>query len=83
MTLDLHNFFKHFDETNPKHVAAVEELEKTLEKKAPEEMDDTANWVRIYRSKPDKPKSNILGGNWWWLHVVTKTEIKRRKKSVL
>jgi hypothetical protein len=23
-------------------------------------LEDTANWVRIYRSKPDKPKSNIL-----------------------
>jgi len=60
MKIDLHNFFKHFDPTNPKHIAAVEELEKTLEKKAPEELDDTSNWVRIYRSKPDKPKSNIL-----------------------
>jgi hypothetical protein len=26
--IDLHNFFKHYDENNPKHVAAVEELEK-------------------------------------------------------
>ena len=60
MKIDLHNFFKHYDETNPKHVAAVEELEKTLEKKAPEETEDSANWVRIYRSKPEKPKSNIL-----------------------
>ena len=58
--IDLHNFFKHYDEKNPKHVAAVEELEKTLEKKAPEEMEDSANWVKIYRSKPEKPKSNIL-----------------------
>ena len=60
MKIDLHNFFKHYDSTDPKHVAAVEELEKTLEKKVPEELDDTSNWVRIYRSKPDKPKSNIL-----------------------
>ncbi len=58
--IDLHNFFKHFDENNPKHVAAVEEFEKTLEKKAPEEMEDTSNWVRIFRSQPDKPKSSIL-----------------------
>jgi hypothetical protein len=60
MKIDLHNFFKHFDESNPKHVAAVEELEKTLEKKAPEEMEDSANWVRIYRTKEEKPKSSIL-----------------------
>jgi hypothetical protein len=63
--IDLHNFFKHFDENNPKHVAAVEELEKTLEKKAPEEMEDSANWVRIYRTQPEKPKSNILDVPWF------------------
>ena len=39
MKIDLHNFFKHFDEKNPKHVAAVEKLEKVLEVKAPEETD--------------------------------------------
>lgn len=60
MQIDLHNFFKYFDEKNPKHVAAVEELEKTLSKKAPEEMQDDANWVRIYRSKVEAPKSDIL-----------------------
>jgi hypothetical protein len=60
MKIDLHNFFKHYDETNPKHVAAVEELEKTLEKKAPEEIQDESNWVRIFRTKLEKPKSNIL-----------------------
>ena len=61
MKIDLHNFFKHFDENNPKHVAAVEELEKTLEKKVPEEIEDSANWVRIYRTKLEKPKSLVLG----------------------
>jgi len=60
MKIDLHNFFEHFDKNNPKHVAAVEELEKTLEKKAPEEMEDSANWVRIYRTKQENPKSSIL-----------------------
>jgi uncharacterized protein YvpB len=65
LKIDLHNFFKHYDENNPKHVAAVEELEKTLNKKAPEEMENTANWVRIYRSQPEKPKSNILDVPWF------------------
>ena len=60
MKIDLHNFFKYFDENNPKHVAAVEELEKVLGNKSPEELEDSSNWVRIYRSKPDTPKSNIL-----------------------
>ena len=60
MKIDLHNFFKHFDANNPKHIAAVEELEKVLDRKAPEEMEDSANWVRIYRTQPEKPKSSIL-----------------------
>jgi len=60
MQIDLHNFFKYFDEKNPKHVAAVEELEKTLSKKAPEEIQDESNWVRIFRSKVEAPKSDIL-----------------------
>jgi hypothetical protein len=60
MIIDLHNFFKHYDEKNPKHVAAVEELEKTLSEKAPEEMQDGANWVRIFRTKEDKPQPSIL-----------------------
>lgn len=64
--IDLHNFFKHYDENNPKHVAAVEEFEKTLEKKAPEEMEDSANWVRIYRTKSQKQATNILDNFPWF-----------------
>jgi hypothetical protein len=30
MRVDLHNFFQYYDPKNPKHVAAVEELEKEL-----------------------------------------------------
>jgi hypothetical protein len=56
--IDLHNFFKHYDEKNPKHVAAVEQLEVDL-KDSPL-MEDTSNWVRIYRAQPEKPKSSIL-----------------------
>ena len=56
--IDLHNFFKYYDEKNPKHVAAVEQLEVDL-KDSPL-MEDTANWVKIYRSQPEKPKSSIL-----------------------
>jgi hypothetical protein len=58
MKVDLHNFFKFYDDTNPKHVAAVEQLEKDLSELVL--IDDSSNWVRIYRSKSDKPKSNIL-----------------------
>jgi hypothetical protein len=60
MLIDLHNFFKFYDEKNPKHVAAVEQLEKDLLLKAQELMQDNANWVRIYRTKEDKPQSSIL-----------------------
>jgi hypothetical protein len=58
MKIDLHNFFKHYDEKNPKHVAAVEQLEKDLADSPL--MDDSSNWVRIYRTQPEKPKSSIL-----------------------
>lgn len=58
MKIDLHNFFKHYDANNPKHVAAVEQLEKDLADSPLTE--DTANWVRIFRTQPEKPKSSIL-----------------------
>ena len=60
MQIDLHNFFKFYDEKNPKHVAAVEQLEKDLLAKANDLMQDEANWVRIYRTKPEPPKSDVL-----------------------
>ena len=60
MVIDLHNFFKHYDDKNPKHVAAVDQLEKDLLLKAQDLMQDEANWVRIYRTKEQKPQSSIL-----------------------
>ena len=60
MQINLHNFFKHYDENNPKHVAAVEQFERDLLLKSQELMQDEANWVRIFRTKPEKPKTNIL-----------------------
>lgn len=65
MEIDLHNFFKHYDETNPKHVNAVEEFENQLRKKAPEELTDEANWVRIYRTQNVLPTKNILNIPWY------------------
>ena len=58
MKIDLHNFFEHFDKNNPKHVAAVEQLEKDLVDSPL--IEDTSNWVRIFRTKQEKPKSSIL-----------------------
>jgi hypothetical protein len=60
MQIDLHNFFKYYDEKNPKHVAAVEQLEKDLLNSVSSLMEDDANWVRIFRKKEVIPKSNIL-----------------------
>jgi len=55
MRVDLHNFFKNYDENNPKHVAAVEQLEVDLVGKNPDLLDDSTNWIRIYRTKPTVP----------------------------
>ena len=60
MRIDLHNFFKYYDEKNPKHVAAVEQLEVDLVDKCPELMDDSANWVRIYRTKAEPTIPGVL-----------------------
>jgi hypothetical protein len=63
MLIDLHNFFKHYDEKNPKHVAAVEQLEKDLQLKAQDLLQDNANWVRIYRTKEDPQTDNYRDAN--------------------
>lgn len=62
MKIDLYNFFKYFDEKNPKHRAAVEQFELDLEKKATELIQDESNWVRIYRTPntPPEPKGIVL-----------------------
>jgi len=53
MTLDLHNFFKYYDDTNANHVAAVQWLEDNL---PAEYMDDSATeWIKIFRTKPPTP----------------------------
>lgn len=57
MKIDLHKFFQYYDEKNPKHVAAVEQLEKDLNDSV--FLNDDSNWVRIYRTKIEKPKSDI------------------------
>lgn len=54
MTLDLHNFFKFYDEKNSNHVAAVQWLEDNL----PAEFLDDAetDWIGIFRTKPQLQK---------------------------
>jgi hypothetical protein len=60
MRIDLHNFFQYYDPKNPKHVAAVEQLEVDLVDKSPDLMEDTANWVKIYRTKVEVVIPGIL-----------------------
>ena len=48
MTLDLHNFFKFYDDKNPNHVAAVQWLEDNLPVKF---LEDNVDWAEIYRGK--------------------------------
>ena len=60
MRIDLHNFFLHYDSKNPKHVAAVEQLEVDLVGKSPDLMEDTANWVKIFRTKVEVVIPGIL-----------------------
>jgi hypothetical protein len=60
MKVDLHNFFLNYDPKNPKHVAAVEQLEVDLSSKEPDLLEDTSNWVRIFRTKVDPVIPGIL-----------------------
>ena len=60
MLIDLHNFFKYYDEKNAKHRAAIDQLEKDLLLKAQDLLEDESNWVRIYRSKEETPQATIL-----------------------
>ncbi len=60
MRIDLHNFFLHYDPKNPKHVEAVEKLEKVLIAKAPEEVEDTSDWVKTYRTKSEPVVPGVL-----------------------
>jgi hypothetical protein len=66
MKINLYNFFKHFDEKNPNHVKAIEYFVAALEKKAPEELQDTSGWVKTYRTPVQKQATNILENFPWY-----------------
>lgn len=44
------DFFKYYDDRNPKHRAAVLELGKKIIECNPDLLADEANWVRVYRT---------------------------------
>ena len=60
MKVDLHNFFQYYDPKNPKHVAAVDQLELDLQLKNPDLVDDNANWIKIYRTKIEPVIPGVL-----------------------
>ena len=49
MKIDLHNFFKYYDENNPIHVLAVGEFEIALANSPL--IEDTSQWVKTFRTK--------------------------------
>lgn len=51
MKIDLYNFFRYFDPANPNHVAAVKDLEKSIENYLPKLLTDDASWVKTFRTK--------------------------------
>jgi hypothetical protein len=46
--VDLHNFFKFYDERNPNHIKAVQWMEDNLPLKF---LEDNAEWAELYRGK--------------------------------
>jgi lysozyme len=46
--IDLHNFFKFYDEKNPNHIKGIQWLEDNLPNKY---LEDNADWAEIYRTK--------------------------------
>lgn len=49
MKVNLQDFFKYFDENNPNHLKSVQWLTENL---PPRFLDDSSDWVKIYRTKP-------------------------------
>ena len=67
MKIDLQNFFRYYDHTLLRHRAAVDDLVRVLEQKAPELLQDSANWVRLYKtpSAPTTPSGILLNVPWY------------------
>ena len=51
MRIDLHNFFKHYNDDLKHHREAIDQLEAALEALEPALLDDSAEWVKTYRNK--------------------------------
>jgi len=64
--VDLHNFFKYYDEKNPNHVKGVQWMEDHLPVKF---LEDNAEWAEIFRGKKHSaveasaPAASVSGGD--------------------
>ncbi len=57
MKIDLHNFFEYYNEDLKHHREAISELEAAIEKLDPSLLDDSSEWVKTYRNRPEpKPE---------------------------
>jgi len=53
--VDLHNFFKFYDDRNPNHVKAVQWMEDNFPNDV---LEDDAEWADIYRGKKSSSSSS-------------------------
>jgi hypothetical protein len=53
--VDLHNFFKFYDDRNPNHVKAVQWMEDNFPNDV---LNDSAEWAEIYRGKKSSSGSS-------------------------
>lgn len=60
MSIDLVNFFIHFDSKNQNHIEAAKKLAAILLAKQPDLLEDTADWVKTYRARVEQPQTGIL-----------------------
>jgi len=61
MRIDLHNFFKYYNDELKHHREAIDQLEAALADVEPSLLDDSAKWVQTYRNKPEpKPEDPEL-----------------------
>lgn len=58
MKVNLQDFFKYFDENNPNHLKSVQWLTENL---PPRFLDDSSDWVKIYRTISEKSTSISSG----------------------
>jgi len=74
------DFVRYFDKNNPKQVAAFEELASKID---PSLLNDNANWVRIYRTAPPKPKQLVSKSQLAYIWGCSESLIKDKEVDEL